>query len=67
RRAIVASPFDDGPPQRWSLSAISVAGTALTFLEPDPHAPGEQQRLTQVYRAIDEWASRLAGDASSRD
>lgn len=39
RREIVAGPFDDGPPQYWSLSALSVAGTALTFLEPDPHAP----------------------------
>ncbi|MFC7530063.1 TetR/AcrR family transcriptional regulator [Actinoplanes sp. GCM10030250] len=67
RREIVASPFDDGPPQRWSLSALSVAGTALTFLEPDPHAPNDEQHVAQVYRAIDEWASRLAGEASSRD
>ncbi|WP_203744692.1 TetR/AcrR family transcriptional regulator [Actinoplanes cyaneus] len=57
-RQIVASPFGAGPPQRWSLSALSVAGTALTFLEPDPHAPADGQRLTQVNRAIDAWASQ---------
>ncbi|MEV4278534.1 hypothetical protein [Actinoplanes xinjiangensis] len=66
-REIVASPFDDGPPRRWSLSALSVAGTALTFLEPDPHGPDDERRLTQVHQAIDEWASRLAREASSKD
>jgi AcrR family transcriptional regulator len=59
-REIVASPFDDGPPQRWSLSALSVAGAALTFLEPDPHASDDGQRLAEVYRAIDEWESQRA-------
>ncbi|WP_328463734.1 hypothetical protein OHA21_38760 [Actinoplanes sp. NBC_00393] len=66
-REIVASPFDDGPPQRWSLSALSVASTALTCLEPDPHGPDDERRLAQVYQAINEWASRLAGDASSSE
>jgi AcrR family transcriptional regulator len=66
-REIVASPFDSGPPQRWSLPALTVASTALTFLEPDPRAPADGQRLTEVYRAVDEWASSRSGEDGSGD
>lgn len=59
-REVVASPFDEGPPQHWSLSALSVAGTALTFLEPDPGVRPDELHLAQLYQAIDEWASQRA-------
>ncbi|MEU8662703.1 TetR/AcrR family transcriptional regulator [Actinoplanes philippinensis] len=56
-RETVAAPFGADTEQRWSLSALSVAGVATTFLEPDPDADWDGQRLEAVYQAIDEWAS----------
>ncbi|BEL05326.1 hypothetical protein Q0Z83_035170 [Actinoplanes sichuanensis] len=55
-RETVASPFGALGEQRWSLSALSVAGVATTFLEPDPDAVWDPQRPARVRQAIDEWA-----------
>ena len=56
-REVEARPFGASTRQRWSLAALSVAGTAMTFLEPDPGAAGGEQDLARVHRAIDAWAA----------
>ncbi|MFC4070244.1 TetR/AcrR family transcriptional regulator [Actinoplanes subglobosus] len=57
-RETVAGPFGARTEQRWSLSALTVAGVATTFLEPDPAAAWDPSRLAAVHRAIDDWAAQ---------
>ncbi|BCY09779.1 hypothetical protein L3i22_048670 [Actinoplanes sp. L3-i22] len=57
-RETVAGPFGAPADQRWSLSALSLAGVAMMFLEPDPDAEWGDLRLVHLYQAVDEWAAR---------
>jgi AcrR family transcriptional regulator len=54
---IVARPFGAPSERPWSLAALSIAGVAMTFLEPDPQADREGQDLASLRQAIDDWAS----------
>ncbi|MBW6435121.1 hypothetical protein KZ829_15375 [Actinoplanes hulinensis] len=54
----LASPFGAPAERRWSLSALSLASVAMTFLEPDPDAEWGDRQLTHLYQAVDEWAAR---------
>lgn len=49
----VARPFGAPADQRWSLSALSLASVAMTFLEPDPDAAWRDLQLAHLYEAID--------------
>jgi AcrR family transcriptional regulator len=39
----------------WSLPAIAMANTAMAFLEPDPSADWDEQRLSAIHDALDAW------------
>ena len=52
----VASPFGAAGNQPWSLPAIGIAGIAMAFLEPDPTADWNDQRLAGIHRTLDAWA-----------
>jgi AcrR family transcriptional regulator len=54
--ATVASPFGAAGKDKWSLAAIGIAGIAMAFLEPDPTATWDDQRLAEIHRALDAWA-----------
>ena len=53
-----ARPFGAADAQPWSLAAIGIAGTAMAFLEPDPDAAWDGDRLAGIHRALDEWSPR---------
>ncbi|BEL04299.1 hypothetical protein Q0Z83_024900 [Actinoplanes sichuanensis] len=54
-RHITASPYGAPERERCTLSALSVAGVAMTFLEPDPEAEWGEQSLYRIHQAIDTW------------
>jgi len=56
-RLTVASPFDAAGKEPWSLPAIGIASIAMTFLEPDPTAQGNDQRAAEIQRALDAWVT----------
>jgi len=43
------------------LPALGMASIALAFLEPDPVAECDDQRLAEIHRVLDEWVGRRAG------
>jgi len=51
----VASPFGAAGKEPWSLPAIGFAGIATAFLEPDPTARWDDQRLAEIHRVLDTW------------
>lgn len=53
----VASPFGAAGKDPWSLPAIGMASIAMAFLEPDPTAECDDQRLAEIHRALDAWAA----------
>ena len=53
----VASPFDAAGKDPWSLPAIGMASIAMAFLEPDPTAEWNDQRLAEIHRALDTWVT----------
>lgn len=61
RQEIVASPFGAAGKESWSLPALSMAAVATAFLEPDPDAHWDDERLAEIHRILDTWS---APDAS---
>lgn len=55
RDRTAASPFDAACAQPWSLPAIGMASIAMTFLEPDPVAEWNDERLAAIHRTLDAW------------
>jgi len=53
----VASPFDATGKDPWSLPAIGMASIAMAFLEPDPTAERDDQRLAEIHRTLDAWVT----------
>jgi AcrR family transcriptional regulator len=51
----VANPFGAAGKEPWSLPAIGLAGIAMAFLEPDPAAEWDDQRLADAHHALDAW------------
>jgi AcrR family transcriptional regulator len=47
-----ARPFGATEPAEWSLPALSLAGIASSFLEPDPTITWDAERLDAVHRAM---------------
>jgi len=54
-RLTVTSPFDATGTDPWSLPAIGMASIATAFLEPDPTAEWNDQRLAEIHRVLDAW------------
>lgn len=50
-----ASPFGAADIQDWSLAAIGGASLAMAFLEPDPAATWDDDRLAEIHRALEAW------------
>jgi AcrR family transcriptional regulator len=57
------SPFDPTDEQPWSLPAIAMTSIALAFLEPDLTNEWDEQRLTEIHRALAAWTTP-AGEPS---
>jgi AcrR family transcriptional regulator len=55
-REVLATPFGAAVEERWSLAALSAAGTAMAFLEPDPAAEWSPDRVAEVRGALDDWS-----------
>lgn len=53
----VARPFGAAGKDPWSLAAIGMASIAMAFLEPDPTAEWDDQRLADIHRALDAWVA----------
>jgi AcrR family transcriptional regulator len=53
----VASPSGAAGKEPWSLPAIGMASIAMAFLEPDPTAEWDDQRLAEIHRALDAWVA----------
>jgi AcrR family transcriptional regulator len=53
----VASPFDAAGKEPWSLPALGMASIAMAFLEPDPTAEWNDQRLAEIHRTLNSWAA----------
>lgn len=53
----VASPLGAAGKDPWSLPATGMASIAMAFLEPDPAAEWTDQRLAEIHRVLDGWAS----------
>ena len=53
----VASPLGAAGNDPWSLPAIAMASIAMAFLEPDPTAQWDDQRLAEIHRALDAWVT----------
>jgi AcrR family transcriptional regulator len=51
----VARPFGAVGENEWSPAAIGIAAIATAFLEPDPVARWDDQRLVHIHRALDSW------------
>jgi AcrR family transcriptional regulator len=51
----VASPFGAASKEPWSLPAIAIASAAMAFLEPDPAAEWNDQRMAEIHRALNAW------------
>jgi AcrR family transcriptional regulator len=56
-RTTVARPFGAAGEGAWSLPATGMASIAMAFLEPDPAAEWDDQRLTEIHRALDAWVT----------
>ncbi|MGX6607361.1 TetR/AcrR family transcriptional regulator [Micromonosporaceae bacterium Da 78-11] len=52
---MLASPFGTAEKDNWSLPAIGMASIAMSFLEPDPSAEWDAQRLSEIHRTLDAW------------
>ncbi len=52
----VASPSGAAGKEPWSLPAIGMASIAMAFLELDPTAEWDDQRLAEIHRTLDAWA-----------
>ena len=53
----VASPFGTPGKEPWSLPATGMASIAMAFLEPEPAAEWNEQRLAEIHRALDAWVT----------
>ena len=53
----VGSPLGAAGKDPWSLPATGMASIAMAFLEPDPAAEWTGQRLAEIHRVLDGWAS----------
>ena len=53
----VASPAGAAGKDSWSLPAIGMASIAMAFLEPDPAAEWNAQRLAEIHRTLDAWVT----------
>ena len=56
-RMTVASPFGTPGKEPWSLPATGMASIAMAFLEPEPAAEWNEQRLAEIHRALDAWVT----------
>jgi AcrR family transcriptional regulator len=56
----MARPFGAADDQPWSLPAIAAASIAMAFLEPDPEAEWDDERVAAIHRALDEWTAPAA-------
>jgi AcrR family transcriptional regulator len=54
-RLTVARPFGAAAEEPWSLAATGMVSIAMTFLEPDPTAEWNDQRLAEIHRTLDAW------------
>jgi AcrR family transcriptional regulator len=54
-RLTSASPFGAAGENQWSLPAIGIASIATAFLEPDPTARWDDDRLADIHRVLDTW------------
>jgi AcrR family transcriptional regulator len=53
----VASLFGATGKDPWSLPATGMASIAMAFLEPDPTAEWNEQRLAEIHRTLDAWVT----------
>jgi AcrR family transcriptional regulator len=53
--ATLASPFGAASKDEWSLASVGIASIAMAFLEPDPTAQWDEQRLAEIHRVLDAW------------
>lgn len=51
----VANPFGAAGQDNWSLPAMGMASIAVSFLEPDPSAEWDDQRLSEIHRTLNTW------------
>lgn len=51
-----ARPSGAATEEAWSLPALAMASTAMTFLEPDPATEWDDGRLASIHTALDTWA-----------
>jgi AcrR family transcriptional regulator len=56
-RMTVASPVGAAGKEPWSLPATGMASIAMAFLEPEPAAEWNDQRLAEIHRALDAWVT----------
>jgi hypothetical protein len=63
-RRIKARPFEMARAAEWSPAAITAAGIAFAFLEPDPTIEWDDGRLAEVRRALGSLGAVRAGDIS---
>lgn len=56
-RLTVAAPFGAAGKDPWSLPAAGMASIAMAFLEPDPAADWNEQRLAGIHRVLDAWVT----------
>lgn len=61
----VASPPGAAGGASWSLPATGTASIVMAFLEPDPAAEWNDQRLTEIHRALDAWVTNLDPDGAT--
>ncbi|MEU7872635.1 hypothetical protein [Dactylosporangium sp. NPDC049140] len=57
-RVTMTSPPGAAGTQPWSLPAIGIATVAMGFLEPDPDAEWDDERLAAIHATLDTWATR---------
>ena len=56
-RTTVASPSGAAGKDSWSLPATGLASIAMALLEPDPATEWNDQRVTEIHRALDAWVT----------
>jgi AcrR family transcriptional regulator len=54
-QTLAARPFGAAGDGQWSLAATAIAAIATAFLEPDPQATWDQQRLDEIHHVLDSW------------
>ncbi|MFI5906011.1 TetR/AcrR family transcriptional regulator [Dactylosporangium sp. NPDC051541] len=57
-QVIVASPPGAAGQEPWSLPALAMANIAMAFLEPDPDTEWNDDRMTMIHDALDDWSGR---------